>query len=834
MIADIYDRECARCKLNRETDQVCAKGLFTGKPQKRIMVVSKMPNSDRYQDGLEADLREVGIDPADVFFAWAVKCQSFDVAPSNADVKKCKPYLDEEIDLVKPDFILALGNEALLATLGHSGIMKYRGRVFDRQGIPVIPTISPSSVMRNPGQRQGYLADLRLFSSKVKGHTAAATPKYTAIMDKAGLAKLRKMLGHAKELSYDVETYSEDWDTENRLLISVAGTAVIETPAGDRLYRFALPLEHPESPFRKVTPQVLAYLRDTLLAIPKIDTHNGKYDDKWMTQYGVPIKSTFDTMLAIHVLDENVQKGLKPQAGARLGVEPWGIDTKDLRTTPLAEVLEYNMLDTYYTYLIKKQLVEELKENPRAARLFKKLMMPASNDLVYSEIRGIWLDVEDLERKRPIVEAKLAEIEAKLLSYCAEKPEDPFSAWPRDARGRPVAVNFNASNFARWYLFDYLKLPILERGKEKADGRPGDPSMAEGVLMALKGEHPAVDIMLERVKWQKWNSSFIIPYGEIYDEDHRIHTNFKLTGTVTGRLSSGKSDADKVPMGRVKRRGVNLQQVPRDKFIRGLFGAPPGWRFVEADYSQIELRIAAYLAREETMLSLYQQGADIHLSTAMRVTGLPASQVTSEIRKKVGKPVNFGFLYGMGWLRFIQTAFENYGSHFTQAEARAARDAYFSLYPGLLPWHEKQRRLVRKYGRVQSPLGRTRHLPDIYSPDQGVRAEAERQAINSPVQGMASDMAVLSMIHINRKFRKLKLPAHCIGLVHDAINFEIREDAVRDALPIIKDTMEDMDIVRREFGIDIDVPIIADLKIGSRWGGSIEIAPDDVYNYREF
>lgn len=253
---------------------------------------------------------------------------------------------------------------------------------------------------------------------------------------------------------------------------------------------------------------------------------------------------------------------------------------------------------------------------------------------------------------------------------------------------------------------------------------------------------------------------------------------------------------------------------------------------MEADYSQIELRLAAYLAREKTMLALYQQGADIHLATAARVTGLPESQVTGEIRKKVGKPVNFGFLYGMGWLKFIQTAFENYGSHFSEAEARAARKAYFDLFPGLLPWHDRQRRLVHKYGRVQSPLGRTRHLPDIYSPEQGVRAEAERQAINSPVQGFASDLAVLSMVHINRKFRKLKLPANCIGLVHDAINFEIRNDAVAEALPIIKDTMEDMGIVRKQFGIDVDVPIISDLKIGTRWGGSRELSPDEVYNYK--
>ena len=830
MIADIYDHDCALCPLSQyATKEVCEPGFPRTVKKQRIMVVGKMPNSERYQDMLEADLQEAGLDLDDIFFTSAIKCRVFDTNPTNAHVKQCKSYLDEEIEAVQPEFILVLGNEALLASVGRSGITKYRGQVFERGSISIIPTISPSAVLRNPGQRAGYLADLRLFASKTKGLTSNhKVPKYLDVRTKADLRKLEALLADTVELTYDVETFSEDWDLENRLLISMSGTCVVRRDGKEMIACFALPLEHPESPWRNITVRLLERLRPLLLAIPKVNTHNGKYDDKWMTQYGVPMKSTFDTMLAIHILDENVQKGLKPQAGARLGVEPWGIDTKDLRTTPLDEVLEYNVLDTYYTWKIKRQLVEELRDNPRAARLLKFLLMPASNDLVMSEIRGIFIDVPELQRRTPVVADKLEEIKQQLLSFVPDDAE-----LPKDARGRPLEPNFNASNYARWYLFTMLGLPILERGKEKADGRPGDPSMAEGVLMALKGEHPAVDVMLERVKWQKWYSSFLVPYAELYDEDHRIHTNFKLTGTVTGRLSSGKSDADKISVGRAKRRGVNLQQVPRDPFIRGLFGAAPGWSFVEADYSQIELRLAAYLAREETMLALYAQGADIHLATAARVTGLPESQVTGEIRKKVGKPVNFGFLYGMGWLKFIQTAFENYGSHFTEAEARAARKAYFDLFPGLLPWHERQRRLVRKYGRVQSPLGRTRHLPDIYSPEPGVRAEAERQAINSPVQGFASDLAVLSMIHINRKFRAMKLPANCIGLVHDAINFEIRNDAVSDALPIIKDTMEDMSIVRKQFGIEVDVPIISDLKIGTRWGGSVEIAPEDVYNYKE-
>jgi DNA polymerase-1 len=328
--------------------------------------------------------------------------------------------------------------------------------------------------------------------------------------------------------------------------------------------------------------------------------------------------------------------------------------------------------------------------------------------------------------------------------------------------------------------------------------------------------------MLDRVGWQKNLSSFFNAYEVMYDENHRIHTTFKLAGTVTGRLSSGKADAEKVG-GRTDLRGVNLQQVPRDALIRGMFGAMPGWSFVEADYSQIELRIASFIANEKHMKQLYIEGADIHMTTAMAVTGLPKSAVTKEIRKKVGKPVNFGFLYGMGWRKFIETAFNNYGATFTEAEAQGYRRAYFDLFPDLVKWHERQRRLVRSHGRVQSPLGRVRHLPDIYSPEKGVQAEAERQAINSPVQGFASDMALLSMTLINAEFRRQGIVANCLGLVHDAINFEIRDDQLARALPIIKNTMEDPEPLRRKFGTVLDIPIIADLKVGRHWGDSKEV-----------
>lgn len=798
--------------------------MGVGNPHAEIMVVNRMPSGDQFQHAMELELEGVGLDPRDIYFTQALKCRNFEQNSSNTDVKACRKYLDAEIDEVKPKFILAFGNEALFATTGHSGITNYRGRPIDREGVTIIPTISPAAVTRNPGQRPGFGADLRLFANRALGKIVdIRKPNTFYAWNMDDLKKIRKVLEQSEELSFDVETHSEEWRPDGRI-VSLAGTCLID----HKLFTFAIPLYHPESPFKKTWRSVLRFLARAIGLIPKVIAHNGKYDEKWMRTFDCPITVTFDTMLAIHLLNENVQKGLKPQGMARLGVEPWGIDTRSLLDKPIKVILEYNALDAYYTYLIKRQLANEFKEQPRLYRIFKLLMMPANADLVKAEMRGIWIDIERLKERKPQAAAKLKEIEDGInFNLPSSESED----WPKNPKGRPLEINYNASNFARWFLFDYLQLPILERGKEKADGSPGAPSMREEVLMALKDYHPAVQGMLDRVTWQKMLSSFFNAYEEIYDEDHRIHTNFKLAGTVTGRLSSGKADLDKISGTRGKIRGVNLQQVPRDAFVRGLFGAPPGWSFVEADYSQIELRIAAFIAHEEHMLQLYSIGADIHLITAARVAGLPESRITKEVRKKLGKPVNFGFLYGMGWSKFIATAFAKYGAIFSEPQAKAARKTFFDLYPGLLPWHARQRRLVEAHGRVQSPIGRVRHLPDIYSPDPGVRAEAERQAINSPVQGFASDMAVLSMVAINQKIREEGIAANCLGLVHDAINFECRNDHIGQLLPLIKDTMEDTSILRQKFGVNLTIPIVADLKVGRHWGDAEEISVDRVYDW---
>lgn len=838
------DDPCALCGGHPE------RSFSIGPKSADIVVVLNRKSSAKFQQALEQQLTEVGIDVSQVYFTPVIKCSEYDISLTKTQMKAhAAEFLLPELEQVKPKHILMLGNEALQIVAGKSGITKYKGKFLEPvkelkvDQVSTMGTVSPSSVNRNPSQKPSFVSDLRLFANRVKGlSTGVPDPKYIVGDNNDNLRKIYKILDMTDELYVDIETYAPggEYYKDTARMVSIAATSVVVTSFGEKKTAvFAIPLWHPQSPWRNKWQELLRIIGKHCVNIRKVVAHNSSFDCKWLIWNGVKLYPTFDTMLAVHLLNENILKGLKPQAMMRLGVEAWGIDTGDLTKYSISEVLHYNVLDTWYMYHIKQQIARELAEQPRLARIFKFLTMPAQRDLIDSELRGAWIDVKRLHERLPIAQQRLIEVEHRIRE-AAGLPSRDSDEWPHTIKHLktmdkriPWEENYNASNFARWMLFEWCKLPVIERGKDKEDGEEGNPGMSEDVLHALKGKHPVIEPMLDRVTKQKHLSSFFNPYMELYDENHRIHTTFKLAGTVTGRLSSGKADADKISGSRGKLRGVNLQQVPRDPFIRGLFGAPPGWTFVEADYSQIELRIAAYLANEQNMKHIYATGGDIHLATAARVTGLPESEVTKEIRKVVGKPVNFGFLYGMGWLKFIDTAFNNYGSVFTEAEAKAARQAYFDLFPGLIPWHAKQRRLVNEYGRVVSPLGRIRHLPDIYSPDKGVHMEAERQAINSPVQGFASDLAVLSMIVINEKLRAKGWDkfAYCLGLVHDAINFEIRDDYVARVIPIIKDTMEDMDIVYRKFGTVVDIPIVADVSVGQHWGDKVELEPAQVYNY---
>lgn len=801
----IRNPKCTDCTLHKEAQSVCIIG--DGPVPAKVMIVGEAPGfredeisrpfSGKSGRLLDETLKKVGLSREECFITNVNKCRPPDNAtPNKTQQKACRPYLDAELAYVQPDFILCLGNTAL-SVIRKSGIMKHRGEVHDfrylttgdePKDVKVFATVHPAAVLRNPHFGQMFDSDFATFSRLVKGQKGTPAPRTFVVNDSTTMAKMCRAIMVSEAVAYDIETNGFNERAEDAVVVSISVSP-------KRGISFVVPIHHPEARWKdpakalKIVANALSYTTAKRVA------HNAKFDDRWLIHHtGSPVYADFDTMIAAHILDENRFKSLKFLAQLLLGVDPWAdVDFANggAMTTPLKQLARYNAKDTAYTldlyYRFKGELLEE--KNRRSLRLFTKLMMPASRALTDIERTGLWVDQERLATRRIEATKTLQKINKQLVKLVGYE------------------ANWNSPMQLARIMFEEMNMPIFDLTGT------GNPSTNESVLLRLAADgHEIATLILEWRKWSKFDSSYLENWTHLQDEGGRIHANYKLTGTVTGRLSSGKETGD-------KGRGLNAQQIPRDPFIRGIIGAPPGWKFVEADFSQVELRIAAHYSQDPVMMRLFFNDEDIHMDTAVTMTGKPAHLVEKEERKKA-KGVNFGFLFGMGYMKFVDYARDSYGVKVTEGEAKMYRQKFFEKFAALPRWHERQRRLARSYGAVTSAIGRVRHLPDVYSEDKEVRAEAERQSINSPVQSLASDMMLMSLVSLNSRMHPDE--AKIVGTVHDSILFEIRDDCIDKWVPIIKQTMENLPL-KKKFGVQLSVPIKVDIKVGQHWGEGEEL-----------
>lgn len=803
----LRDPDCTLCPLHEGAEYRCLMG--SGPLSADIALVGEAPGAREDEEHaafvgpagqlLNELLESAGLSRKDVYISNAAKCRpENNRTPDRKELKICTgEYLTPELKQLDPKYVLLLGNSALQAVAGRSGITKHRGQVLPIKGASykAFATFHPAAVLRNPNLRATVEADMLRFARMTRGESARAGRTDTKIIYRAEhLRWLKKQLQQASEIAYDLETYTRpaederfvrsglmEWHGPDSMIVTISFTWAPGQAA-------VIPLHHERSPW-KDPDKVLLYLKDELEdTSKKYIGHNAKFDSRWLLAKGIRVPTTFDTMIAAHLLDENRAKGLKPLSQLLLGADAYdvGEDIRDAYHMPLHKLCIYNGKDTDYTLRLYHIFREQLKEEPRLVRIFKKLMMPASQAFVDIESHGVWMDLERWEER------------TLKATRNTEKCFDYIQKWVPE--GEPV-LNPNSPKQLANLMFNHLGLEILEHTKT------GAPSTAESVLLRLAKEHPMPDGLLQYRKWAKYLSTYLLPWRyEHSDTDGYIHGSYRLTGTTTGRLSGSGG----------------IQQVPRDTFIRGLIGAPPGWTWVEADFSQVELRVAAMIANERRLLGQFARKEDVHMERAMRMTGKPADEVSKEERKKA-KSVSFGFLYGMGAKKFVTYARDNYDLIVAQAEAERVRSQFFEDYPGLLRWHDRQRRLAHRYKRVQSPIGRVRHLPDIDSQNEDVRAEAERQAINSPVQSFASDLMLMALIQLHAKLPYEK--ARIVGSVHDAILFMIKDDYVDTALPIIKRTMENPPM-EKWFDKPLDTTIIVDISVGTHWGEGTDWEPD--------
>lgn len=502
---------------------------------------------------------------------------------------------------------------------------------------------------------------------------------------------------------------------------------------------------------------------------------NGKFDTLFLqVKTGVLYPIHEDVMLMGTAYDLAEQHGLKHMAQKYLGVPDWDIKKKDKLSGKEDIVEPYLRCDLKYTWELFcyfKQVMEETH-----VKIYKKLLLPAYKMYRQVEINGIYMDMDEY----CIVREKYKRIEDEKLDQLKAKYD----------------INWNSPQQKQKVLFGDEKdgfegLPILKTTPA------GKPSADASVLKRLAAqEHKLPQLILEYTSANTLNKMFLNRWGIDASYDGRIHPSFNLTNVVSGRTSCNDP---------------NLQQVPRTKDVRALFTAPEGRVFFEADYSQLELRIAAHYAKEPTMLKIYREGGDIHTETARVLTG--GREPTKEERSKA-KAVNFGFLYGMLAKKFVDYAYDSYGVVFTRSEAEAYRNAFFAKYSRLLPWHKEQEELCEMLGGVPNMFGRFRKLPKIYSENRWERLDAVRRAINTPVQGTGSDILLSAAIEVNHELSPYGLKV--CGTIHDSIVGEFNVEDTDWIVPEIKRIMAHPKLMD-EFGVELDVELEADVGVGP-WG----------------
>ena len=726
---------------------------------------------------LDKLLETGGVSLDTVYYTHLHKCTTPDnKAPKKRDLGFCMSDFKKELSHINPKFILLCGAPTAQAFLGQPvKVSDYHGRLFKHEGRICMVVYSPAIALIKDQRRktQELNNDIGRFCRAVLhgGIPREMGLNLTVVNSPKQLDHMLKILDESTcRVSLDIETTSlSPWSGD-----------IISLGLGLNNGEFVIPITHSEGYWAQ-RPQEIESMMERIgkvLSTKKIIAHNGKFDLLWcQVKYKWRLYLAHDTMMMSYMLDENTPNGLKYLATALLGAPEYDIPlSKKQGEVQLGVLAEYNALDVYYTRQLCNLFMKQIKEDPALKRFYHQVIMPAVRAFIDIEFHGVYLDVSQLETVNCYISKQLAEVQSKL-------------------ERRKPGVNWSSPKQVAEFLFKDLGLNPLEYTAS------GSYSTSESVLQRLATRSDAVRDLLEYRRLSKMMSGFISSWQKKVI-DSRLHPSFKLHGTVTGRLSCSEP---------------NLQQVPRDPQLRSLISAPQGWTLVEADFSQVELRVAAMLSGDKAMLNAFNTGEDIHTKTAVMISGMDPHKLTGfelkEWRKKA-KAINFGFLYGMGARKFQEYARDKYGIDFTEDESRKIRDKYFATYSGLPKWYERQYRVARLNGYIRNPAGRLRRLPDIKSPHNDLRAAAERQAINSAVQGFASDLTLMSLVEVHNTFPHDEL--HVIGSVHDAILFEVRNDKLLDYVPRVKTIMENPTILAT-LGVKLTVPIRADISIGN-WG----------------
>jgi DNA polymerase-1 len=528
---------------------------------------------------------------------------------------------------------------------------------------------------------------------------------------------------------------------------------------------------------------VISALRAPLTS-PKIGkiAHNAKYDYIILAKHGLHVSPlTYDTMLAEFIVDPGSRHlGLKNLAYAKLGEEMTHIEEligKGKKQVSMADVAiesvaPYAVADAETTLRLMPILQADVRR-VNGEKLLDEIDLPLTPVLAEMEMSGIGLDLPFFQETSKRLEKRMAEIEKKVYELV----------------GKPF--NINSTQQLSDVLFKQLKLDPPDKGNKTASGHY---STSAGVLDLLRGKHEVVDMILEHRELSKIKSTYVDALQAALNSDTGcVHTSYSQTGAVTGRLSSSNPNLQNIPI-----------RTEEGRRIRHGFVAGKDNFLLSVDYSQIELRIVAHMAQDETMLAAFRADEDIHATTAAAIYGVELDAVTKSMRRHA-KAINFGLIYGMSAFGLTRT------TELTLAEAENFVKTYFQKFPGVKRYLDGIRRLAAQQGYVETLLGRRRYFPALQSKQNvQIKNREEREAINAPIQGTAADIMKIAMLNIPPALKAAGLKGKMLLQVHDELVLECPEKELEATARIVQETMAS--------AFPMSIPLSTEARYGKNWG----------------
>ncbi|KKQ33588.1 MAG: polymerase I protein [candidate division TM6 bacterium GW2011_GWF2_37_49] len=523
-----------------------------------------------------------------------------------------------------------------------------------------------------------------------------------------------------------------------------------------------------------------------ILENPKFEKslHNAKFDALVFSQCDIWLDGIiFDTLLAANLVKLEWQKNnLKSLSEHYLGQpmqrfkEVLGTKYKNFSQVPIDEGARYAAHDALQTVKLKPILEKKLNEDHKLKKIFYDIEMPTCLVLTKMEKHGIKLDVDALKELDKDVVKEIKHIEKKI-----------FAALESLDVKNIEELNLNSPRQIEHILFDQLKLPTVKKSST------GKRSTDHEVLQELSAQHPVPAMMLQYRELSKLKNTYIDPLPTyINTKTGNIHTSYSQTLVATGRLSSQEPNLQNIPTGE----GFGLR-------IRDAFVARRGYRFMSADYSQIELRVLAHMTKDKNLTEAFLHDKDIHAQTAAQLFDVPLNKVTHD-QRQLGKRINFSIIYGL----------TPYGLSkdlgITPAQAKDYIEKYFQQYPKVAGWMEHTVNEAIKNGYTQTWWGRRRYIADLAEKNKNMFEAGKRVAINSPVQGTSAEIMKLAMINVDNIFAKKGLDAALVLQIHDELIIEFHADIEDEVTKIVHKEMETV--------VDWEIPFKVTIRTGKTWG----------------